>query len=280
MLKRKGFVYVLHFDRPLCHSQHYVGCTCNLRDRLLTHATGRGARIVAAALERGIGFRLGALGQCNVTVMRRLERHLKDWHGAADQCECCRPEDARHIPGTTPYPFGMLPFPTVSADLCALSPHGVRETFAFAAERGSQLEHLSHAIKEVMQENKDALGFIPAGAEGGVSLALLNGRVIVTHVNGVLAGYLLWTETDSTVSIHQCCVRDPFRRCGYGRRMIQMLKESRTNRVIQCKVREDLVANGFWLDIGFTLGATETHRTSGQRLNHYVYINGGTTNAV
>jgi predicted GIY-YIG superfamily endonuclease/ribosomal protein S18 acetylase RimI-like enzyme len=279
MLKRKGFVYVLHFERPLCHSQHYIGCTCNLRERLITHATGRGARIVAAALDKGIPFKLGALGQCNVSVMYRLERQMKDWHGAALQCECCARDDARPIPGTLPYPIQQLPFATESEVLKNMTYRSWEEQVDFI---GNVLEGMdgqeewqvafSRSIRELMQENKHALGFIPAGSEGGVTLAIQRNHVIVARVNGILAGYTLWTETEHTVNIHQCCVRDQFRQCGYGRRMLEVLKVARPGRLITAKVRDDLVANRFWQAVGFQCVARHTHDTSGSQLNEYQHV--------
>lgn len=91
--------YLLHFDRPLgdptrryAHASHYLGSTGNLAARLADHAAGRGARIVAAARARGIGWRLVRSWPGGWD----LERRMKRWHKHARFCPTCRPELGRH----------------------------------------------------------------------------------------------------------------------------------------------------------------------------------------
>lgn len=111
-----GWVYVLHFDEPICHARHYTGSTLDLRARLIAHALGRGARLTQVARERGIAWRLTALGATTGEVLRKLERGAKDWKGADQFCPICTRAPHR-IPGTTPYPVAMLPFPVSSTAL-------------------------------------------------------------------------------------------------------------------------------------------------------------------
>ena len=53
-----GTTYLLHFDRPYRHAQHYVGWTKDLAGRLDAHLRGRGARLVEVVTQAGIGFKL------------------------------------------------------------------------------------------------------------------------------------------------------------------------------------------------------------------------------
>ena len=53
-----GTTYLLHFDRPYQHAQHYIGWSQNLAVRLDAHLRGRGARLVEVARKAGIGFTL------------------------------------------------------------------------------------------------------------------------------------------------------------------------------------------------------------------------------
>ncbi len=75
-----GLIYILRFDRPLGgqhhQAQHYIGyCKAGRLDqRLQQHATGQGAAITRALVERGIGFELVASFPGN----RQLERRLKN----------------------------------------------------------------------------------------------------------------------------------------------------------------------------------------------------------
>lgn len=55
-------VYVLHFDRPVAdHAAHYIGWAKDVDQRIEAHRQGNGARLVAAAKERGIGFEVAAV---------------------------------------------------------------------------------------------------------------------------------------------------------------------------------------------------------------------------
>ena len=81
--------YLLHFDPPYKHAQHYVGATrCDdVATRVQEHVTGRGARLVQRAVEAG----------CRVTLARvwhgapwRYETQLKG-RGLKPLCPYCTP---------------------------------------------------------------------------------------------------------------------------------------------------------------------------------------------
>lgn len=281
-----GFIYVLHFDKPLHHAQHYCGCTVDIRQRLMTHATGRGARIVQAAMEAGITWRLAALATTHVTGMRKIERQIKNWHGLAELCPICNPERERKIPGATAYPPTLLPFETDDASLRLLAAQvGTYEPF-FRFSGESDTLGLAEEVKRLSKHEKDALGFIPAGGDGGITVAMVNGRLALCHVNGRLAGYCLFTHNEATklVRIHQVIVRDEHRRCGIGRDLVTMVLDSHRRsgfRIAQAKVRDDLLANEFWKGIGFEVVGVDTHETSGSALNVYRFkLSEGTDDAV
>lgn len=264
-MDRTGYVYVLHFERPLSHAQHYIGCTTDPRGRLVTHAHGQGATIVRAALDAGIRFKLGALGTCNMRCMRRIERQIKNWHGAAEFCLCCDP-DPRQIPGCRGYPLPALNFPLWSDGLASLEKKPQIE-FRMSSEKEPLA--LSKEIGGLMKEEKHALGFIPTAGDVGITDALIRGRVALCFFDSKLAGYAAFTQSD-VVRIHQCVVRDRYRGCGIGRTLIGMVAAARPGMTLQCKVRDDLHANGFWQQIGFRPAGSITHETSGNQLNLYV----------
>lgn len=263
-MERAGYVYVLHFDQSFKHARHYIGCTSQPRERLIAHAQGRGARIVQAAAEAGIQFRLGAIGITNVRCMRRIERQTKDWHGSSQFCECCTP-DPRCIPGTRSYPLEAIPFPKDSATLATLAPRVVSVDVRMTTDQDGR--ELSEQIRVLSRYDKDALGFIPAGGEQGLSVLIPRGRVAVCHVDGELAGFCAWTTNEESVKIHQCCVSDAHRGCGIGRSLVQCVRAARPGLPVSCRVRDDLPANEFWTAIGFARVGTDTHATSGSKLN-------------
>lgn len=88
MNRRDGYVYLLHFERPISpdHTcQHYVGWCKDLAARIQSHRLGYGARLTAVAKERGIGFEV-------VRVWfgcRRFERKIKNRKSSPRLCPCC-----------------------------------------------------------------------------------------------------------------------------------------------------------------------------------------------
>lgn len=93
--------YLLHFERPLGRARHYLGITRTdqLQRRLRDHATGNGARLTRAAVQRGV--KIGV-----VRIFRRqsweAERLLKRRGNLHRLCPVCqdrqRPGDWSLVP--------------------------------------------------------------------------------------------------------------------------------------------------------------------------------------
>lgn len=83
-----GWVYTIHLDRPLGTEKHrawhYTGWTDDLVGRHTDHMAGRGARMLAVATERGIGWRIVAV----YPGTRKIEAGIKA-HSAAVRCPVC-----------------------------------------------------------------------------------------------------------------------------------------------------------------------------------------------
>jgi predicted GIY-YIG superfamily endonuclease len=83
-------IYLLHFSRPYKTRRksvrHYMGTTQNLRARIADHRNGRGARLLAAVVKRGI----------KVTVVQTwrgsfaTEQKLKSGKNLPKLCPICR----------------------------------------------------------------------------------------------------------------------------------------------------------------------------------------------
>jgi predicted GIY-YIG superfamily endonuclease len=82
-----GVIYLLHFSQPYQHARHYTGWTEDLLERLGTHASGHGARLMIVIYHAGIGFTL--VRTCEGT--RRTERAIKNSGGAVRFCPLCTP---------------------------------------------------------------------------------------------------------------------------------------------------------------------------------------------
>src|SRR5215510_15102105 len=102
----EGEVYLFHFSRPLgnldnprAQAQHYVGFAEDLECRLTKQLDGRGSKIVAAAIERGITFQVfhwpSQLG---------VEKLIKRTKKTALYCPVCAA-----AAGKSPRPLPQLP---------------------------------------------------------------------------------------------------------------------------------------------------------------------------
>jgi predicted GIY-YIG superfamily endonuclease len=82
-------VYLLHFLKPIAPgkhtTQHYVGCSDNLAQRIEQHRNGTGARLCAVAKERGIGFVVARVWEGG----KAEERRIKGWKNAPRLCPIC-----------------------------------------------------------------------------------------------------------------------------------------------------------------------------------------------
>jgi hypothetical protein len=85
-------VYLICLERKLGSSHprgaagHYLGTTIDLDRRLATHREGRGARMLAAANERGIAYDVVRTWPGG----RDVERRIKRQRNAPRLCPACR----------------------------------------------------------------------------------------------------------------------------------------------------------------------------------------------
>lgn len=83
-------VYLLHFERPVYGtSQHYIGFTTNLEQRLAMHRSGHGARITSIAAKKGIAWELAYVWEDGD---KELERYLKKGGKGRKCCAICSPQ--------------------------------------------------------------------------------------------------------------------------------------------------------------------------------------------
>lgn len=270
-----GWIYVIHFDRPLGHARHYVGSTGALRQRLCRHAHGHGSRLTRELHKRGIGFRLGGLFRAKPEWMRRIERLCKAHHQAAHFCGFCRPDvegGAYRPPCVTPVDIDLLTFPTDSETLAKLSRSWagqvrVKISDVLPADRAE----VERFIIPLMNKEHESVGFIPVGGTQGIGRRFNLGRVSVARAGPKLVGYCIWDvhSRAGRLRVNQLVVLDEYRLCGIGKRFIDHLAMTHDTMPLCCVVREDLPANDFWRTMGFAITDITTHKTSGSKLVHY-----------
>lgn len=84
----RGTVYLLHFDRPFGHAEHYAGWALDHQTRVDEHLRGEGSRLVAAAIAAGVHVELVRVWE-NQT--RAFERQLKQNGTLKRVCPLCKP---------------------------------------------------------------------------------------------------------------------------------------------------------------------------------------------
>ncbi len=92
MMAPQGTIYLLHFDRPLAHAQHYVGFAVNVEARIKSHRKGTGARLPAVFAELGIGFTVAHTWPGD----RTEERRIKNMRSSPKLCPICRQNKRSH----------------------------------------------------------------------------------------------------------------------------------------------------------------------------------------
>ena len=85
---QQGTVYLIHFERPFKHVQHYIGWTANLDKRMQRHRDGKGSRLLRAVNQAGISWEVVQTWDGD----RGLERQLKELKNAPKLCPKCRNE--------------------------------------------------------------------------------------------------------------------------------------------------------------------------------------------
>ena len=84
-----GYCYLIHLDAPLnpTHpARHYLGFSSYLPARMAAHVSGRGARFMQVARERGISWQIARTWPGD----RSQERKLKNYKNAPRLCPVCR----------------------------------------------------------------------------------------------------------------------------------------------------------------------------------------------
>lgn len=256
------FVYILHFDTPLAHAQHYVGMTGNLATRLQAHASGHGANITEELFNNSMPWVLGGLFQTTPTNARRVERDLKKSKNICRYCDICSP-DHPAPPNSKSYPLADIPFPKRSTEIAIPKIGEIRVTVRQGYHELDQMFAAS-----IQRKHKVELGFLNFEA---LNTASSGGKLLIADVNETPAGFIIYTRfiNQMRVTVQQCAVLDQYRMIGVGRDLILALSAMNPGFNLWCKVRNDLPANYFWEAIGFKKHKTVMHKTSKQELNQY-----------
>ena len=78
-------VYLIHFDSPYHHAQHYIGYADDAEKRFKKHGTSAGSNLLRAVNNSGIPFKIARTWPGG----RQEERQLKRQKNAARYCPIC-----------------------------------------------------------------------------------------------------------------------------------------------------------------------------------------------
>lgn len=82
-------IYLIHFDKKLHHSQHYLGfAEDNIEARFDQHCKGNGAKILRRCNELGIEYKIVATFEGD----RNMERKMKNGKNLKQYCPHCKAE--------------------------------------------------------------------------------------------------------------------------------------------------------------------------------------------
>lgn len=92
MEEEPGHIYLVHFERPYRHAQHYLGWTRELRQRFYRHVSTapqrRGSALMRAVVGAGIAFKVVRVWPGD----RAEERRWHDGGHLRRRCPICRGE--------------------------------------------------------------------------------------------------------------------------------------------------------------------------------------------
>lgn len=84
-------VYLIHFDAPFRHAQHYIGYTkLSVKERMERHRSGHGAQLLKQVQNAGIGWRVVRTWSVPTGEGRKLEIKLKRRGGGRRVCPICK----------------------------------------------------------------------------------------------------------------------------------------------------------------------------------------------
>lgn len=82
-------VYLIHFDEPFGHAQHYLGYSKDelFEKRMECHKKNQGSRLIAAVNKAGIGWKVVRTWP---NEDGNFERKLKNWKKSRCLCPVCK----------------------------------------------------------------------------------------------------------------------------------------------------------------------------------------------
>lgn len=83
-----GTIYLIHFDQPFGHAQHYLGWARDVEARIAHHRNGSGANLLRHVNEAGITWQVVRTWP-NMT--KNDERRMKIGSHAPQYCPICNP---------------------------------------------------------------------------------------------------------------------------------------------------------------------------------------------
>lgn len=123
-------------------------------------------------------------------------------------------------------------------------------------------------LDHLQSENRHALGFLPFEA---MRQAIELQRVFLCFENGDPAGYVIHGPPKRHGKIYQVCVAEDSRRVEHGTALVEAVRavmNAKTAHTLTLHCAQDLPANTFWGELGFTKIGERCKRKDGSRLQN------------
>ena len=90
------YIYLLHFQTPIHHAQHYTGITTDLAERMVRHFNGSGSKLTAEFARLKIAFTIARVWE---GAAQEDERRMKEMKNGRQYCPVCNKTKARKLFG-------------------------------------------------------------------------------------------------------------------------------------------------------------------------------------
>jgi len=126
-------------------------------------------------------------------------------------------------------------------------------------------------VVDLSRKNYEQIGFLP---EPRLQDYLFRGQLWSEKENDEWCGFMVWGAGFPVLRIYQICIQYDARRREHGFRLVRRLIDKADREgyeAISCYVAEDIDANAFWREAGFTMiGQRFTNNRRGRKHNHWV----------
>lgn len=230
-----AYVYLIHFETPNHHAEHYTGSCRDLQRRLDLHRAGRGSALLAHLARAGKPWQLAALYTGPLKAARNAEAIIKAAHNGPRYCPLCSGQTPK-----LPYVDWIEELPTQQLMFDA-TPSGQTEITRPRSDEQKRLAYVAcTALADEEEECKPL--FHSHFAKLTIATAKLDDRIV---------GYITWLDNKVGYCINALLVADPYRLLGIGSDLVAYVQSLAPFTPLHTSLPADNPSHGFLTKLGF-----------------------------